>query len=115
MDQLRTTKVARLIQKELGEMFLLDAKKLKGLMVTVTEVRLPPDLSLARVYISVFPDDQAEAQIKAIQENAATIRYDLGKRMGSQLRRIPELTFHQDKSAKYAEHIDELLGLNHKE
>lgn len=111
MDSLRTTKVARLIQKELGEMLLLESKKVKGLMLTVSEVRLSSDLSIARVYVSIFPDDEAERQIRAIRENASTIRYDLGRRMGNQLRRIPELVFYLDTSARYAERIDKLLGL----
>lgn len=114
MDQLRTTKVARLLQKELGDMFLHEAKKLKGVMVSVSEVRLSPDLSIARVYLSIFPDAQADAQIKSVQESASTIRYDLAKRVRSQLRRMPELIFHLDKSALYAEHIDDLLGLTKK-
>ncbi len=81
-------------------------------MISVTEVRVSPDLSIARVYLSIFPEDNSKAVIKAIQERAATVRFDLGKQVGSQLRKIPELIFHLDTSISYAERIDELLRQN---
>ena len=82
------------------------------MMISVTEVRVSPDLSIARVYLSIFPEDNSKAVIKAIQERAATVRFDLGKQVGSQLRKIPELIFHLDTSISYAERIDELLRQN---
>lgn len=85
---------------------------MRGLMISVTEVRVSPDLSIARVYLSIFPEDNSKAVIKAIQERAATVRFDLGKQVGSQLRKIPELIFHLDTSISYAERIDELLRQN---
>lgn len=112
MDSLRTTKISRLLQKELGELFRLETQKMRGLMISVTEVRVSPDLSIARIYLSIFPEDNSKAVIKAIQERAATVRFDLGKRVGSQLRKIPELIFHLDTSISYAERIDELLRQN---
>lgn len=112
MDSLRTTKISRLLQKELGELFRLETQKMRGLMISVTEVRVSPDLSIARVYLSIFPEDNSKAVIKAIQERAATVRFDLGKQVGSQLRKIPELIFHLDTSISYAERIDELLRQN---
>lgn len=112
MDSLRTTKISRLLQKELGELFRLETQKMRGMMISVTEVRVSPDLSIARVYLSIFPEDNSKAVIKAIQERAATVRFDLGKQVGSQLRKIPELIFHLDTSISYAERIDELLRQN---
>ncbi|MDO4695140.1 30S ribosome-binding factor RbfA [Porphyromonas sp.] len=112
MDSLRTTKISRLLQKELGELFRLETQKMRGLMISVTEVRVSPDLSIARVYLSIFPEDNAKNVIKAIQERSATVRFDLGKQVGSQLRKIPELIFHLDTSISYAERIDELLRQN---
>lgn len=85
---------------------------MRGMMISVTEVRVSPDLSIARVYLSIFPEDNSKAVIKAIQERAATVRFDLGKQVGSQLRKIPELIFHLDTSISYAERIDELLRQN---
>ncbi len=109
MDSLRTIKISRLLQKELGELFRLETQKTKGIMVSVSEVRVTPDLSLARVYLSIFPDDKAQEMMRAITERASVVRFDLAKRVGSQLRKIPELIFHLDTSIAYAERIDELL------
>lgn len=112
MDALRTNKVARLIQKELGELFLEETRKMKGVLISVTEVRLAQDLSSARVFLSIFPDAQAEPVIEAIKERTGVVRYDLGTRLGGQLRRIPELIFSLDTSIQYAQRIDELLALD---
>ena len=112
MDALRTAKVARLIQKELGEMFREETQKTRGVMVSVTEVRLSPDLSIARIFLSIFPDKNANELIEAIRERTGVVRFDLGKRLGAQLRRIPELIFHLDTSLEYARRIDQILDEN---
>lgn len=112
MDSLRTKKVAREIQKQLGLLFHEETKKLKGIMISVTEVRLSPDLSSAKAYLSIFPDERAEEMIEWIKERSSTVRYDLGNRMAQQLRRIPELYFELDTSEAYAQRIDELLGIS---
>jgi len=97
------------IQKELSEIFLLDAKKMQGILISVTNVRVSPDLGIAHAYLSVFPSEKAEELVKNINENVKTVRYDLGKRLRNQLRVIPELTFHVDDSLDYIENIDRLL------
>lgn len=112
MDPLRTAKVARLIQKELGELFREETQKTRGVMVSVTEVRLSADLSIARAYLSIFPDSKAEELIGAIRERTGVVRYDLGRRLGAQLRRIPELLFHLDTSLEYARRIEQILDEN---
>lgn len=112
MDSLRTTKLARLIQKELGELFRLETQKMRGVMISVTEVRLSPDLSIAHAYLSIFPDSKVTEMMADIKDNTSTIRYNLGARCASQLRRIPELYFHLDNSLNYAMRIDELLAQN---
>lgn len=112
MDALRTKKVAREIQKQLGILFHEETRKTKGIMISVTEVRLSPDLSSARVFLSIFPDSKAEEMMQSIKESTPTVRYDLGTRMGAQLRRIPELIFELDSSEAYAQRIDELLGFH---
>lgn len=111
MDALRTKKVAREIQKQLGILFHEETRKTKGVMISVTEVRLSPDLSSARVFLSIFPDAKAGEMIASIRENTPTVRFDLGRQMASQLRHIPELIFELDTSEAYAQRIDELLGL----
>mgnify|MGYP001436831479 FL=1 len=107
MESTRQSKIARLIQKELSELFLLEAKSMPGILLTVSEVRVTADLSIAYVYLSVFPSDKGEDLVKSI--NAKTIRYDLGKRLRHQLRIIPDLRFFLDSSLDYIEKIDSLL------
>lgn len=112
MDTLRTTKLARLIQKELGELFRLETQKMKGVLISVTDVDLSPDLSNARAYLSVFPTEKQEEVMHLVTDNSSTIRYNLGNRMASQLRHIPELTFELDRTEEYARRIDKLLDEN---
>lgn len=110
MDKTRQNKVARLLQKDLADIFQKQAQAwFSGAMVSVTVVRVTPDLSLARVYLSLFPTEKKDAIFDAVQENASSIRGELGKRVRNQLRKIPELQFFIDDSLDYAERIDQLL------
>lgn len=110
METTRQNKIARLIQKELSEIFMLQTKAMKGVLVTVSVCRISPDMSICRVYLSVFPSARAEEIIKNINENAKAIRFELGKRVRYQLRIIPELKFFLDDSLDYIENIDHLLN-----
>ncbi len=112
MDSNRQQKINRLIQKELGELFLLEAKKMPGTLISVTSVRVTSDLSIAHAYLSIFPSEKGEELVKNINENVKSVRYNLGKRMRNQLRVIPELNFHIDDSLDYIENIDRLLKDN---
>lgn len=78
-------------------------------MVSVTKVKISPDLSICTAYLSVFPSEKGEEILKNITANEKTIRYDLGKKVRNQLRIIPELRFFLDDSLDYLERIDELL------
>lgn len=109
METTRQNKIARLIQKELSEIFLLQTKAMNGVLVSVSAVRISPDLSVARVYLSVFPSARNQEIVKNINDNTKSIRYELGTRVRFQLRIIPELRFFVDDSLDYVEHIDELL------
>ena len=109
MDSTRQNKISRLIQKELSEIFLLQAKSMNGVLVSVTAVRVSTDLSIARVYISVFPSERGDEIVKNLNGNMKQIRFDLGNRLRHQLRIIPELKFFIDDSLDYLERIDELL------
>ena len=109
MESNRQQKINRLIQKELGDIFLLEAKKMQGVIISVTAVRVTPDLGIAHAYLSVFPSDKAGELVENINDNAKSVRYDLGKRMRNQLRIIPELRFHVDDSLDYIDNIDRLL------
>ena len=109
METTRENKISRLIQKELSEIFLLQTKSMNGVLVSVSAVRISPDMSIARVYLSVFPSERSQEIVKNINDNMKSIRYELGTRVRHQLRIIPELKFFVDDSLDYAERIDELL------
>lgn len=80
-----------------------------GTLVSVSVVRISPDLSYAKAYLSIFPSERGEEIVKNINDNMKAIRFELGKRLRFQLRIIPELKFFVDDSLDYAAHIDELL------
>jgi ribosome-binding factor A len=105
----RQNKIARLLQKELGEIFLLQTKAMKGLLISVSLVHVSPDMSYARIYLSVFPSERGEEIIKNINNNVKSVRYELGTRIRYQLRIIPELKFFVDDSLDYIQKIDSLL------
>lgn len=109
METTRQNKIARLIQKEMSEIFLLQTKAMNGVLISVSAVRISPDMSVARVYLSVFPSDKSEEIVKNINENMKSIRFELGTRVRHQLRIIPELKFFVDDSLDYIEKIDQLL------
>lgn len=109
METTRQNKIARLLQKELGDIFLLQAKAMAGTLVSVSVVRISPDMSIARVYLSIFPSEKSEELVKNINDNTKSIRYELGTRVRHQLRIIPELKFFVDDSLDYLEKIDSLL------
>ena len=109
METTRQNKIARLIQKELSEIFMLQTKNMKGVLVSVSACRISPDLSICRAYLSVFPSERSQAIVKNINDNMTSIRYELGTRVRHQLRIIPELKFFVDDSLDYIEHIDQLL------
>ena len=106
----RQLKVAREIQKDLAE--IIRAKGMAafgGAMVTVSEVRVSPDLSVAKVYVSVFPSAKQEEVMNLLGENVKALRGELGRQVGKQLRSGPELVFYLDTTLDYAAHIEELL------
>lgn len=114
METTRQQKINRLIQKELGEIFLLQTKAMPGILVSVSGVRISPDLSVAKAYLSIFPSDKGKELLTNIKTNVKAIRYDLGQRLGKQLRIIPELVFYIDDSLDYLENIDKLLNSENK-
>lgn len=110
MESTRQKKVARLIQKELADIFLKKGNELAhGKLISVTKVRVSPDLSFARVYISIFPATEQEIILKSIEEHTSRIRFDLGHKVRSQLRIVPEIAFYIDDSLDYIDKIDKLL------
>lgn len=109
MDSTRQSKIARLIQRELSEIFQQQTRATHGILVSVSAVRISPDLSIARGYLSIFPPAKSKEILNNINANVKSIRYDLGTRVRHQLRIIPELKFFIDDSLDYIENIDNLL------
>lgn len=110
METTRQQKINRLIQKEIGEIFLLQTKGMQGILVSVSAVRISPDLGVAKIYLSIFPSEKGKELLANIKANTKAIRFDLGQRLGKQLRIIPELSFYIDDSLDYLENIDRLLN-----
>jgi len=109
MESTRLKKIGRLLQKELGDIFLKQTKGMPGALISVSAVRVSPDLGIAKVYLSIFPSEKGPEILKAIQANVKAVRFDLGQRVHLQLRKIPELSFYIDDSLDYIENIDNLL------
>ena len=106
----RQQKVARQIQKDLAE--IIRARGMAaydGAMLTVSGVKITPDLALAKVYVSIFPSSKAETIMQKLEDETSRLRGELGRRVAKQLRIVPELAFYLDDSLDYVEHIDELL------
>ena len=109
MQETRQNKIARLLQKELSMIFQEQTRSLHGVMVSVTRVKISPDLSVCTAYLSVFPSEKSEEIVQNITKNEKQIRYELGTRIRYQLRIVPELRFFVDDSLDYIDRIDELL------
>lgn len=111
METTRQQKVARQIQRDLGDIFQrLGNPFSQGKMVTITAVRVSPDLSFAKIYISIFPSENAKAHLEHMQTFIRSIRNELGKRIKNQVRIVPELAFFIDDSQDYVQHINQLLN-----
>lgn len=109
-ESTRQQKIGRQLQRDLAE--IIRSKGMaafNGAMVTVSEVRVSPDLSVAKVFVSIFPSAKADEVMKIIQDSVKQIRGELGHLVGKQLRIVPELVFMLDSSLDYVEHIDDLL------
>ncbi len=113
MESTRQAKISRLLQKELSEIFRQQTAKTHGTIVSVSAVRVSPDLSVAKAYLSMFPSDKAQQMIMSVNASAKTIRYELAKRVRFTLRKTPELQFYLDDSLDYLENIDHLLEEKH--
>jgi ribosome-binding factor A len=109
MESTRQHKIARLIQKDMSDILLRYARTLGGTLISVSEVRVSPDLSIAHIYLSIFPQDKVQQTMALIEENAHRFRGELGMLERHQLRIIPEIVFHLDDTIDRMERIDALL------
>ena len=109
METTRQKKVSRLLQKELGQIIQQKSLELGRKLITVTTVRISPDLSVAKIYLSVFPPTETDKTLAAVKEIIPVIRHELGNLVRHQLRIVPELVFYLDDSLDYIEKIENLL------
>ena len=112
MESTRQHKIARLIQKDMSDILLRYARTLHGTLISVSEVRVSPDLAIAHIYLSVFPQDKVASTMTLIEENTPRFRGELGALERHQLRIIPQIIFHLDETIDRMERIDELLAVN---
>ena len=109
-ESTRQLKVASQIQRDMAEIIRLKGMAFfDGALVSVSGVKISPDLSVAKVYVSVFPSEKGEKVMQTLQENTRALRGELGARVAKQLRIVPEIIFYQESSLDYVEHIEELL------
>lgn len=110
IESTRQQKIGRQILRDISNILSKEAASLvKGTMVSVTRVRMSPDFSLAKVYLSIFPFERHEAIMQTLADNNWMIRKALGTRVRNQLRIVPELAFYLDDSLEYISEIDKLL------
>jgi len=107
----RQKKIGGIIQKDLADILQRAATDggLKGTLISVSKVSVTVDLSLAKVYVSIFPNKEAKGLLEGIKENQVAIRYELAQRTKNQLRRVPELNFYLDDSLEYINNIEKSL------
>ena len=107
----RQMKINTVIQHEIAYLIQDAIRKSNtpNLMVSVTKVKVVPDISIAKVYISIFPKDKVDMYIENLKTNKNQLRHDLSQKLKSQLRKVPELNFYLDESLDYIEKIDKEL------
>ena len=110
MENTRQQKIAKQIQKDVAEILQKEGADLvRGMLVTVTAVRMSPDFNYAKICLSVFPFERSAEAMQVLEKNNWFVRRALGERIRHQLKAVPELQFFLDDSLEYIEHIDEAL------
>ena len=110
METNRQKKVARLIQKDLSDIFLTESKtKYHSIMITITHVFVSKDFSVAKIYLSLFPETDKLSIFKDIKSQKAQIKHKLSYKLKNQMRKTPELFFYLDNSMQHYENIDQIL------
>ena len=115
MEGKRQAKIARYIQKELSEIFRRQTAAMGNVLVSVSSVRITPDLSIAKAYLSVFPPEKGAEILENIKKQSKTVRYELAQAVRQVLRKCPDLQFYLDDSLDYIDNIDRLLASDKKE
>lgn len=110
MEGKRQAKIARMLQKELSEIFRRQTAAMGNVIVSVSAVRVSPDLSIAKAYLSIFPPEKSQQILDNIKQQSKTVRYELAQAVRQTLRKCPDLAFYLDDSLDYIDNIDRLLG-----
>ena len=112
METNRQKKIGTLIQKDIVDILQGEVRKnsITNLVISVSKVNVTSDLSIAKVYLSIFPSDKGPELLAAIKTNSPLIKHELAQRVRQQLRRVPELIFYLDDSLDYIEKIDNALA-----
>ena len=112
MESERQRKVASVIQRDLADMLRKAASEYpgKGLLISVSGVRVTVDFALAKVYLSIFPPEQAAEILEGIKSNAPLLKHELAQRTKNQMRRVPDLLFYIDDSIALAEKVERSLN-----
>ncbi|MBP9986536.1 MAG: 30S ribosome-binding factor RbfA [Bacteroidales bacterium] len=109
-ESTRQLKIASQIKRDMAEIIRgRGMAAFDGALVSVSGVKITPDLSIAKIYVSIFPSDKSARVMEIINESSRALRGELGRRVGKQFRIVPELAFYLDDSLDYVEHIEELL------
>lgn len=112
----RQQRFAGVIQQDIADIFLKNGNAwLPGAMVTVTRVRVTPDLAIARIYLSFLAVEDKEEALHTVKKHGSDIRYKLGTKIKDQVKIIPELEFYIDDSSEYVAHMDQLFDKINKE
>lgn len=110
MENTRQQKIAKQIQKDMAELLQQEASDvIRGSLVTVTAVRMSPDLAYAKIYVSVFPFERSAEVMQSLDRHMRFLRGLLGHRLRNQIKSIPELQFFLDDSLEYIEHIEQAI------
>ncbi|MEO6524520.1 MAG: 30S ribosome-binding factor RbfA [Mucilaginibacter sp.] len=116
MESKRQQKFAGVIQEDLAAIFQREGMTfLPNTLVTITKVRVTPDLALARIFLSFFNNTNTQVALQTIKLHASEIRYKLGARIKDQVRIIPQLEFFIDDTSEYVERMDKIFDKIHKE
>lgn len=110
MESTRQQKIAKQLQKDLAEILgTIGREHFRGVILSVTKVRITPDLGLAKIYVSFFPTENKGDVLDFIKANTPFVRNELAQRVKNQVRKVPELHFFDDDSLDYEENITRLL------
>ena len=111
MESQRQKKIASVLQRDLVDVLQGAARKggMTGIIISVTQVKVTVDLSIAKIYLSIFPIQQAKILIDGITSNTSIIKHELAQRTKNQLRRMPHLVFFLDDSLEYIDQIENSL------